>query len=43
MNIDKELHHKASGLKMTYKRIVSDCDIGPMIDARRAASQGVGP
>ena len=41
--VRNEVHDKASGLKMTYKRIVSDCDIGPMIDARRAASQGVGP
>lgn len=33
--VRNEVHDKASGLKMTYKEVVEDANLGPMIDARR--------
>lgn len=32
--VRNEVHDKASGLKLPYKQVVEDRDIGPMIEAR---------
>lgn len=32
--VRNEVHDKASGLKMTYKEVVEDGNLGPMIEAR---------
>lgn len=35
--VRNECHDKASGLKLEYKKVVIDGELGPMIDARRMA------
>jgi len=38
--VRNEVHDKESGLKMSYKEIVSDGNIEPMVKARRTAKGG---
>lgn len=35
--VRNEVHDKASGLKMTYRDVIGNGNIGPMIEARRSA------
>lgn len=35
--VRNEVHDKASGLKLPYKKVVIGCDLGEMIEARKLA------
>ena len=38
--VRNEVHDKKSGLKLTYKSVVTDGNLSPMIEARRKAEAG---
>ena len=38
--VRNEVHDRASGLRMEYRRVVDDNNLEPMIDARRKAVTG---